>query len=151
MNSPDCEACEENQPKVRLDHPLQRLLDRQPKSTPAASTPASPGGPTVAAWRTAAERGGASASPATPPLPPLPALPGDGEPSGIPWPAPCPKCGSYEVWWDFRDRQRCQRCEARVFRRGLRVVFRGMQLRVLYGRKKAKVIGAAEAAGGVKP
>ena len=46
----------------------------------------------------------------------------------IPWPTPCPTCGGFQVWWDVLGQQRCQRCEAGQFRRGLRFLNRAAKL-----------------------
>jgi hypothetical protein len=47
----------------------------------------------------------------------------------IPWPSPCPRCGSYQAWWDFRGRQHCQVCDAKPFLRGLRLAACATKLR----------------------
>lgn len=105
-------------------HPLDTLVSNHQTTTgtqPTASTPASPGRQGVAVGTAA--RGGSTPTVPQPPIPcPYPPLGPGEELEPIPWPAPCLKCGSYELWWDGRGRQRCQRCESRVFRRAMRCV-----------------------------
>lgn len=111
-------------------HPLDKLFDST-RAIPAAATPPQPPGrlaPVVAGGAAAVV---AAVVPGVGPGAPawLPSLPAGWESEEIPWPAPCPRCGSLQAWWDMTGRQRCQVCEAKTFARGLRFVFRAARLR----------------------
>lgn len=117
-------------------HPLDALIDNHP-STSATPTPNLPGGQALVAGSGA---GGEAATmpPTSVPFPPL----RDGFVlAEIPWPTPCPRCGSYAAWWDMHGRQRCQACggqsgsgqcldDAKQFERGLRGARLAIRLRV---------------------
>jgi len=92
-------------------HPLDTLSKTFSTAIPGAIAPQLPGGQTVVevAAVAASVHGAAALQPRE-------------ELVEIPWPAPCPKCNSYEAWWDTLGRQHCQRCEAKQFFRGLRIL-----------------------------
>lgn len=111
-------------------HPLDTLSKAFSTATPVAlaeSTSQLPGGQAVveAVVSAAAVSGTAvvpQASPAPSPVTAVPPLQPGEELVEIPWPAPCPKCNSYEAWWDVLGGQHCQRCEAKPFYRALRIL-----------------------------
>jgi hypothetical protein len=119
-------------------HPLETLIEQNPASRPASS-PKPLAETTVVAGEAvssvgAAGSGGtvassASPAPAAEPLTPTWPMPPGMELKSIPWPAPCPRCGSFAIWWDFCDRQRCQQCERQEVLRGMRMIYRGAKIR----------------------
>jgi hypothetical protein len=95
-------------------HPLDALskaFSTANPVAPAAIAPQLPGGQVVAVVAASVEsvHGAAALQPCE-------------ELAEISWPAPCPKCNSYEAWWDILGGQHCQRCEAKQFFRGLRIL-----------------------------
>ena len=68
-------------------------------------------------------------------------------------PAPCPTCGSLELWQDLRGGWHCQHCEAAKFRRSQQVAERAARLRRLRARLVSNqnppaIIPAKSATGG---
>jgi hypothetical protein len=107
-------------------HPLDTLSKACSTASPGAIAPQLPGGQAVVeVAAVAAARGTAvvtQAAPSPAPVTAFPPLQPGEELVEIPWPTPCPKCNSYEAWWDILGGQHCQRCEAKQFFRGLRIL-----------------------------
>jgi len=84
----------------------------------------------------AAETAAEVACPPADPSPDYPPLRDGFTATEIPWPTPCPRCGSYQAWWDMHGRQCCQVCggaagdDAKQFARGLRGARLAIRLRL---------------------
>ncbi|MGA2032939.1 MAG: hypothetical protein ABSG68_11820 [Thermoguttaceae bacterium] len=79
---------------------------------------------------------------------PVPTLPVTGPPEEdgceiIDPPAPCPKCGSLELWQDLLGAWHCQHCDGAAFRRSCELLKRAARLRGI----TAAVSGVKLAAG----
>ena len=131
-----------------MSHPLKSLLENRTESATGgglADVPSRPPAtvqpPPAEGWRMSPSRppatvqppppGRESASSKTLSAPSLDLPPGwavDAVDAVDP-PAPCPVCGSMELWLDMLGRYRCQHCEANQFRRAMRWAVRAAQLR----------------------
>ena len=130
-----------------MSHPLKSLLENRTESATGgglADVPSRPPAtvqpPPAEGWRMSPSRPPATVQPPPPgresesassktlSAPSLDLPPGWAVDAVDP-PAPCPVCGSMELWLDMLGRYRCQHCEANQFRRAMRWAVRAAQLR----------------------
>lgn len=112
-------------------HPLDALIEHHPiESQPSAQDQGTPGGQLAAVAAAAIASPAVPSQPSTDEVPFPPLRDGFVEFELDDWPEPCPRCNTYEAWWDFLGRQRCQRCDRRLFLRGLRGAHIAIRLRL---------------------